>query len=87
MNIVHGKVIRIEYSRESLGGISATEFEADLYDAIRDEWPGATVNIVESINDKYWGMLDAETEIPAQRIREISEDVFSVLCCAAPLDR
>jgi hypothetical protein len=75
-----GTVIRYEYSPESLGGISRTAFEAELYDAFRDRWPGCTINIVEGINDKCWGVINDETEIDEAEIRRIGEAVFSDLC-------
>lgn len=80
MTATCGTVIRYEYTQESLNGMDANEFEASLYDALRDRWPGTTVNIVQSINDRCWGVIDDETEIPADEIRRIGEDVFAAMC-------
>lgn len=74
-----GTVIRVEYSPESLGGISAAAFEAELWDALLARWPGATVNVTQSVNDKCWGVVD-ETEIDSEEIRRVSESVFGKLC-------
>jgi len=76
----HGTVIRVEYSPESLGDMNENEFVARMFDAIKDRWPGALVNIAQSINNRYWGMIDDENEIPTEDIRQISEDVFSAMC-------
>lgn len=78
-----GTVIRVEYSLDSLGGISRTAFEAELYDALKEKWPGATVNVVLGIDNKYWGVIDDE-EIDSESIRWVSEQVFTNLC---PLGR
>lgn len=76
-----GTVIRVEYSLDSLGGISATEYEARLHDALKDRWPGAHIDIAQTINNKCWGVINDETEIDGEEIRQVSEAVFSELCC------
>lgn len=75
-----GTVIRVEYSLDSLAGVSATAYEAELHDALRQRWPGAYINIAQTGNNKYWGVIGDTTEIDSDEIRRISEAVFDSLC-------
>lgn len=73
-------VIRYEYSLESLNGISPTAFEAELHDALRERFGKVGINIVQGINDRCWGEYGDGREIPAEEIRRVGEEVFTMLC-------
>ena len=78
-------VIRYEYDPANLADIPRTEFEAELYDALKARWPGSLIDIVSG-GVRAWGVLKGGDEIPAADIQRIGDAVFARCCERSAVD-
>lgn len=70
--------IHFEYTRDSLAGIDASDYETELEAALLATYPDAEITI-QSGGERVYGFED-DKDIPSWELRGIANAVFEKLC-------